>query len=642
MNIFNCMYSPDSAAGHRPLLVSVACLSGFMMVASANAQDLSSYAVLAGSTITNAGTTNIYGNVGLSPGSEVDDNGILLVSEGVINVANAAAVQAKSDLTTAFNVLMGLSPTGPSISSALGNQIVGAGVYSLGAADLTGTLTLQGNEDDIFVFQIASTLITASASSIVLDGVLAQNVFFVVGSSATLGSTTAFVGQILARESISLNAGATINCGAALTQTGAVTMISNLIRRCIFTADAEDIADILGDDITDNGGSIIDALANYEGTLPLSFQLLELLSPTELAAALEQLSGELGTEVAPAGTQGMDSFLDLIGGSRGGGTRGLLTGYDQPTAGGTISVMGYAPATAPADGGAFDGFDDSAQPRRDGEWTAWMGSYGSRSHVDGDAEVGSHGTNSTAYGVAFGFERAVGVATTVGVAVSGGGTNFDLENDLGSGSSALVQAALYARTSFEQAYVAGTVAVGYHRVSLDRTVTFPGTDHYTAGFDATNFAGEIEAGYDLGWFTPYVALRGQAFSTPAYSEVTQSGASTWALDYDASLALSLRTEIGGRIDWSADLDDGGTLDLYASAAWAHDIRSGYDSVASFQLASGSPFTTSGATPAADSLLASAGAELTTGSGVAVGGSVQAKASENALSYGATASLSYHW
>lgn len=643
MNIFGNISSPELAACHRPLLASVACLSGFMLVTSAHAQDLSSYAVLAGSTITNAGTTNIYGNVGLSPGTAVADNGILTVSEGVINVANAAAVQAKSDLTSAFNVLMGLSTTQPPIMDGdLGGETLGAGVYSFAStAALNGTLTLVGDEDDIFVFQIGSSLTTGSASIVDLQGtVRAENVFFVVGASATLGSTTAFVGQILAQESISLNAGATIDCGAALTQTGAVTMISNLIRRCIFTTDAEDIADILGDGITDNGGSIIDAIANYEGALPLSFQILALMSPTALADALEQLSGELGTEVAPAGTQGMDSFLDLLGGSHG-DSRALLTSYDQPTAGGTVSVMGYAPVSPPA-GGAFGGFDASAQPRRDGEWTAWVSGYGSKAQIDGDAGTGSHGTASSAYGVAFGFERAVGADAMIGVAVSGGGTSFDLEDGLGSGSSAVLQAALYARATFEQAYLAGAAAFGYHRVSLDRTLTFAGADHYTADFDATNFAGEIEAGYQLGWFTPYVALRGQAFSTPAYSEVTESGASTFALDYDAGLALSLRTEIGGRADWVTDLDDGGTLNLYASAAWAHHIRSGYDAVAEFQLTPGSSFTVAGATPSADSLLATAGAELTTGSGVALGSSVQGEFSDNALSYGATASLSYQW
>jgi outer membrane autotransporter protein len=645
MTIFAEIRSPGPASYRRALLASVACLTGLMPLASANAQDLSSYAVLAGSTITNTGPTTITGNIGLSPGTSFTGQGSVTI-DGEVHVADAVAVRAKSDLTSAFNVLMGLTPTAPPMSGDLGGQTLSAGVYSFAeTAGLTGTLTLQGNEDDIFVIQVGSSLTTASNSSILLSGTVSpSNVFFVVGESATLGTSSTFVGQILAGASITLETTAKIECGAALAQTGAVTLDTNTISVCTFTTSAEDLEDILGDEITGNSGSITDAIDEYitnGGTLPLSFQLLELLSPTELAEALEQLSGELGTEVAPAGQQGMDSFLDLLGGPHG-DSRELLTSYDQPTAGGTVSVMGYAAASAPVGGSAFDGFDAAVQPQRDGEWTTWISGYGSKARTEGDADTGSHTATSSAYGVALGFERDVGPNTMVGVAVSTGGTSFELGDDLGSGKSAMLQAALYARASFENAYIAAAAAAGYHRVSLDRTLTFAGTDHFTAEFDATNFAAEIEAGYDLGWLTPYVALRGQAFSTPAYSEVTESGASTFALDYDAGVATSLRTELGARADWTTDLDDDGSLNLYASAAWAHTIRSGYNSVASFQMVPGTSFNTTGATPAADSLLAEAGAEYTTSTGMTLGTSVKGEFSENVLNYGGTASLSYHW
>jgi hypothetical protein len=146
MTIFAEVRSPGPVTYRKALLASVACLSTFMPMAGVHAQDLSSYAVLAGSTITNAGTTNIYGNVGLSPGTEVADNGTLLVSEGVINTANAAAVQAKSDLTSAFNVLMGLSTTQPPIIDGdLGGETLGAGVYSFAStAALNGTADSRG------------------------------------------------------------------------------------------------------------------------------------------------------------------------------------------------------------------------------------------------------------------------------------------------------------------------------------------------------------------------------------------------------------------------------------------------------------------------------------------------------------------
>jgi len=609
-------------------------------------QDLSSFAILAGSAISNTGPTEITGNIGLHPGTDYTSTGITLT--GTAFITDAVAMRAKSDLTSAYNMLMALSPTEIITDGVLTGKTLVGGVYSIPAgADLTGTLTLEGDSDDIFVFQIGSTLTTAAGtlvdfSKVQLNGVEAKNVFFVVGSSATLGTFTQFAGQIYAEASITLQTNASINCGAALTQTAAVTLDTNVINVCSFTTSPEVIEDILGDDITDNGGSIVDAIADFVdggGTLPLPFQLLALLSPTELADALEQLSGELGTEVAPAGQQGMDSFLDLLGGPH--DSRALLTSYDQPQAGGTVSVMGYMPASAPSSD-AFDRFDASTQPQRDGEWTTWISGYGSQARTEGDAGTGSHTASSSAYGVALGFERDVGPNTMVGAAVSTGGTSFGLENDLGSGKSAMVQAALYARASFENAYIAAAVAAGYHRVSLDRTLTFAGTDHFSAEYDATNIAGEIEAGYRFGWFTPFVALRGQAFSTPAYSEVTESGASTFALDYDANVATSLRTEIGARGDWSTDLEDGGTVNLYASAAWAHTIRDGDDLTATFQSMPGSPFVVAGAKPSADSLIASAGAELVTADGVSLGTSFQGQVSSNTLTYGATATLSYSW
>lgn len=629
--------------------------ASMLVTTAALSQDLSSFAILAADTITNTGTTTINGNIGLWPGTSFTGQASVVLDpdstgDSTVYIApDAVALRAQNDLTIAYNFLRGRSPT-TELTGDLGGKTLTRGIYSYASdATMTGTLTLDAglDPDAIFIIKIERDFTTASgpgASAVLLtNGAQAKNVFFVIGRDVTLGTYTDFAGQIYALNDIVLQTYATIDCGAALTQTGAVTLDTNTIDVCNFTTSAEQLEDILGDDITGNGGSITDAIADYVdggGELPAGFILLGLLSPTELADAMEQLSGELGTEVAPAGTQGMDAFLDLLGGSH--DSRALLHGYGDAETGATVSVMGYMPASPESGDDAFAEFDASASRPQDGEWTAWMSGYGSRSEVDGDGDTGSHATTSSAYGLAFGFERDLGPDAMFGLAVSGGGTNFDLENSLGSGKSAMLQAALYARGNFDDAYVAGAVAVGYHRVSLDRTLTIAGADHYTADFDATNVAGEIEAGYHFGWFTPYVALRGQAFSTPAYSEVTDSGASTFALDYDANVATSLRTEIGARGDWSTDLDEGGKVNLYASAAWAHDMRAGYDMTATFQLMPGSPFVVAGASPATDSLLATAGAEFTTAEGVALGTSVQGEVSGNALTYGATASLSYRW
>ncbi|WP_417310815.1 ice-binding family protein [Devosia sp.] len=620
-------------------------LTSLTLAPAAMSQDLSSFAVLAGQTITNTGPTTISGNIGLSPGTDFPGSSDVVLTNGTIHIADGVAVQAKNDLSTAFTTLMG-RPADATLAEELGGQILSGGTYSISnAATLTGTLTLDGGPDDIFIFQIGSSLTTASASSIVLTGTVdPSNVFFVVGSSATLGSSSAFVGQILAQTSITLNTTASIDCGAALAQTGAVTLDTNVINICTFTTNADEIADILGDDITRNGGSIVDAIDDFVadgGTLPLSFELLALLSPTELAAALEQLSGELGTEVAPVSTQTMDNFLDLLGRSHGSSVA-LVNGYDQPQSGGTVSVMGYAASAPQARSDVFAAFDAPMRQAPASDWTAWIDSYGSVSHVEGDATSGANGRTITDFGVALGFERQINAATMVGLAVSGGGADFNLDDSLGSGRSAMLQAALFARNDFDQAYLSGAIAAGVHRVSLDRYLTIAGEDHFIAEFNTINFAGEVEAGYHVGALTPFVALRGHVVSTPAYSEVTESGSSIFALDYEANLAANLRTEIGTRVDWSTDLQSGDTVTLYASAAWAHEVRTGDDVTATFQAMPGAPFTIAGATPAADSILVEAGAEVLLTTGLALTGTIEAGLSSNAVSYGATGGVNYSW
>jgi hypothetical protein len=190
-----------------------------------------SYAVLGASTVTNTGPTVLYGNLGVGPGCAITGFPPGIV-HGTTNTCNAATVKAQSDLTTAFNVAMGLSRTGTLTGQDLGGKTLTHGVYFFAtSAGLTGQLTLNnnGNRNAVFVFQIGSTLTTASSSSVIFTNGPDKNVFWVVGSSATLGTTTKFVGHILALDSITLNNGASITCGSALARTGAVTMNNNTI-----------------------------------------------------------------------------------------------------------------------------------------------------------------------------------------------------------------------------------------------------------------------------------------------------------------------------------------------------------------------------------------------------------------------------
>ena len=191
-----------------------------------------SFAVLAGSTITNTGPSVVNGDLGLSPGSGVTGFPPGVVN-GTQNVADAIALQTQNDLTTAYNDAAGQA-TDVTISADLGGSTLVPGVYtSATSMGLTGSVTLdaQGDPNAVWVFQAGSTLTTASNSTVLfVNGAQRCNVFWQVGSSATLGTNTTFVGTILALTSITLNTGATID-GRAFARNGAVTLDTNVITR---------------------------------------------------------------------------------------------------------------------------------------------------------------------------------------------------------------------------------------------------------------------------------------------------------------------------------------------------------------------------------------------------------------------------
>jgi hypothetical protein len=177
--------------------------------------------------------------VGLSPGPSITGFPPGIVTPPfTIHAMDAVAAKAQIDLTSAYNVAANLPPSGGPIAAELGGQTVFPGVYAFASsAGLTGKLTLdaQGNPNAQFVFQIGSALTTASNSSVVIiNGSPAAecHVFWQVGSSATLGTSTAFEGHILALTSITLTTGASILEGSALARNGAVTLDSNHITNC--------------------------------------------------------------------------------------------------------------------------------------------------------------------------------------------------------------------------------------------------------------------------------------------------------------------------------------------------------------------------------------------------------------------------
>ncbi len=192
----------------------------------------SSFAVLGGSTVTNTGTSTVNGDLGVSPGTAVTGFPPGIVTGGTIHSADAVADQAQVDLTAAYDALAGQACDTNLTGQDLGGMTLTPGVYCFDtSAQLTGVLTLDalGDPYSVFVFQIGSTLTTASNASVLMtNGANQCNVYWQVGTSATLGTGTAFAGSILADASITLNTGANV-IGRVLALNGAVTMDTNVI-----------------------------------------------------------------------------------------------------------------------------------------------------------------------------------------------------------------------------------------------------------------------------------------------------------------------------------------------------------------------------------------------------------------------------
>ncbi|MCX5496173.1 ice-binding family protein [Kaistia dalseonensis] len=674
---------------------------------SASAEDLRSFAILAGSTVTNTGTSIINGNIGVSPGTAIVGfpPGIV-TAPYVIHANDGVAVQAQIDLVAAYNDLQGRPTTIDLTGKDLAGLVLGPGVYSFNtSAQLTGTLTLdaKGNPNAVFIVNIGSTLITSSGAAVALvNGAQGGNVYFVSGSSATLGTDTAFAGEILALTSITLNTNASINCGAALARNGAVTLDSNTISVC--TAQTTPFGTVLTAPPTDGGtttppttggdngtpttgggtttpttggGSTtptptpvptnalavaqgLDTYIAAGGATPLLFNLL----PAEaLKTEFSELSGEISTAVAPAGNQAMNGFLlgvfnrlndDQLFNTP--PSNAPLPANTNRPGGMTVKALGYGaddprPAQVASTMSAVDNGSTKTMPVLR-PLSIWAAAYGDTSETNGDYTIGTHDRSVSTVGIVGGLDYQVTPNSLVGFALGAGGTNFDLADNYGSGSSDIAQVSIYGRTDFNAAYVAAALATSWNSVSTERSLSIGG-DRFTADFDAYDVAGQIETGYRFampaikglpgdGWLTPYAALQVQAFYAPSYSETAANPASLFALDYDAQTTTTTYTELGARIGRTFLIDQDSLLTLRGRLAWAHDNWSNDTVATNFLSLPGVGFTVVGATPVADSLLVTLGADVQLAGGFSFGASLDGKLASEAQTYAGTGRLSYNW
>jgi hypothetical protein len=219
------------AASALTLAVAFAAVPVAAQAAAVDLGTAAPFVVLGGSTVTNTGPSVLGGDLGVSPGSAITGFPPGMVT-GAIHASDAVALQAQSDVTTAYNTAAGEPSTVNLTGQDLGGMTLSPGTYTFDtSAQLTGALTLdgQGDPNARFVFQVGSTLTTASASSVsLINSASACNVAWQIGSSATLGTGTSFQGDILALTSITLTTGANLT-GRALARNGAVTLDTNVI-----------------------------------------------------------------------------------------------------------------------------------------------------------------------------------------------------------------------------------------------------------------------------------------------------------------------------------------------------------------------------------------------------------------------------
>jgi outer membrane autotransporter protein len=282
-------------------------------------------------------------------------------------------------------------------------------------------------------------------------------------------------------------------------------------------------------------------------------------------------------------------------------------------------------------------------PSFEQRWTTWGSAFGGVNKTDGDPLVGSHDLTARAGGVAAGLDYHVTRDTVVGAALAGAGTDWSLAQGLGGGKSDAFQAGVYGATRSGPAYLAASLGFANHWMSTDRVAALG--DHLTASFNAQSFGGRVEGGYRLltpaGGVTPYGALTAQQFRTPAYSETDVTGGG-FGLSNNARSATDTRSELGARFDHAVALDPSKLLTLRGRLAWAHDWVSDPTLAPVFQALPGASFIVNGATPAKDSALASAGAELRLPNGVSLIGKFDGELASHAQTYAGTGTLRVSW
>lgn len=583
--------------------------------------------------ISGTGAVNqLSGNTVLTGNNSYD--GPTNISGGRLSVNSTIAA---SNLTTvsAGGTLGGIG--------IVGNTLVG-GTLAPGNPNSVGTLTVAGNlvltSAATYMVQVSGT----SASNTVVTGFAALGGTLAVQLTGRVAATTTYT--ILTSSNTTGTFGSVSMSNLAYARNARVSYSGNDV---LLTLDPGMLSPSLPGFANINQRNVAAGIDNAllgGGSMTTGFNALFNATGQNLLNGLTQASGEVATGAQQGTFNAMGQFLNTLLDPFFGGRN------DTAAPAGGASHYADDGAAAPARGNAARDAYAAIYQKAPGaagsfaqRWSVWAAGYGGSQTTDGNAVVGSNTATSRIAGVAAGADYQISPNTLVGFALGGGGTSFGVANGLGSGSSNLFQAGMYARHTMGNAYVAGALAYGWQDVTTDRTVTIAGVDHLRARFDANALSGRIEGGYRYvtPWMgiTPYAAAQFTTFYLPGYGEQAVSGANTFALNYGAKDVTAPRSELGLRTDRSYALETA-VLTLRSRAAWAHDFNPNRAISATFQTLPGASFVVNGAAPASDAALLTGAAELKWLNGFSLSGTFEGEFSSVTRSYAGKGIARYRW
>ena len=551
------------------------------------------------------------------------------------NLANGRLV-VNGILDTPFLYMSGGVLNGAGMITGPGGTWVAnvGGVVAPGTASALGTLTIQGN-----YFQGPSGELQVRLAGIGNDRLT-------VTGQATLGGTlvTVLMSSPLTRQYTVLHA----DGGPGGTTFGrlAFNVLPNFSEAVAYDANnvflnftaALGLSGVLPTNAS-NVATSINNFFNSGGTLTPSFGNLFSLTGGNLSNALSQLSGEAATGAQQPAFQLTNQFLGIM-------LDPFIDGRGQALGG---SAIGFAPERQELRDDVALAYakilkEPPKPPSFEQRWSVWGAGYGGSNRTTGDTiAVGSHDLAASTAGGTAGLDYRLAPGTVVGFALAGGGTNWSLAQGLGGGKSDAFQAGVYGTARSGPAYLAAALAFTNHWMSTDR-LAFAG-DHLSASFNAQSYGGRVESGYRFATFygglTPYAAIQSQTFHTPSYSETDLNGGG-FALGFNSRNATDTRSELGGRFDRLLLLNPEAALTLRARVAWAHDWISDPSLAPVFQTLPGATFIVNGATPAKNSALTSAGAELRLANGVVLLAKFDGEFASHSSTYAGTGTVRYTW